>query len=205
MQIGHDSAELFRDRFAVDSAVWHVANEGRPRWQFAVAQGLREAGCRGGRDPDATTDTPTEANTIAVSSVDNGGLVVGHDRREWGVAVARLRDGRRAAGHCLVTEAAARATKRSKASICVGRRRPCVRPAGPIALVAILVFVVLSAMAYALYQRSQPTMTAGTEEATYERASDISAAAQLTARAPDYIKVADETPLSTGRPDSRLP
>ena len=75
---------------------------------------------------------------------------------------------------------------------------PAVRQArkGPIALVAILVFVVLSAMAYALYQRSQPTMTAGTEEATYERASDISAAAQLTARAPDYIKVADETPLA---------
>ena len=73
---------------------------------------------------------------------------------------------------------------------------PVVRQArkGPIALVAILVFVVLAAMAYALYQRSQPTMTAGTEETTYERASDISAAAQLTARAPDYIKAADETP-----------
>ncbi|MCB1725389.1 MAG: hypothetical protein KDJ39_17020, partial [Gammaproteobacteria bacterium] len=73
---------------------------------------------------------------------------------------------------------------------------PVVRQArkGPIALVAILVFVVLAAMAYALYQRSKPTMTAGTEESTYERAADISAAAQLTARAPDYIKAADETP-----------
>ena len=59
---------------------------------------------------------------------------------------------------------------------------------GPIALVAILVFVVLAAMAYALYQRSQPTMTAGTEESTYERASDISAAAQLTARAPITLR-----------------
>ena len=79
---------------------------------------------------------------------------------------------------------------------------PVVRQArkGPIALVAILVFVVLAAMAYALYQRSQPTMTAGTEETSYERAADSSAAAQLTSRAPDYIKAVDDTPKTPIKP-----
>lgn len=76
MQIGHDSAEFFRDQFAVDSAVWHVANEGKTTVRSAVAQGLREAGYEVVETFNATTDTPNEANTIAVSSVDNGGLVV---------------------------------------------------------------------------------------------------------------------------------
>ena len=76
MQIGYDSANLFRDQFAVDSAVWHVANEGKTRVRSAVAQGLREAGYEVVETFDATTGIPDGSNTVAVSSVDNGGLVV---------------------------------------------------------------------------------------------------------------------------------
>ena len=76
MQIGYDSAELFRDQFAVDSAVWHVANEGKTNVRSAVAQGLRQAGYEVVETFDASADTPDGAHTVAVSSVDNGGLVV---------------------------------------------------------------------------------------------------------------------------------
>ena len=76
MQIGYDSANLFRDQFAVDSAVWHVANEGKTTVRSAVAQGLREAGYEVVETFEAATDVPDGSNTVAVSSVDNGGLVV---------------------------------------------------------------------------------------------------------------------------------
>ena len=114
-----------------------------------VAQGLREAGYEVVRPSTPRPTRRMRSNTIAGVVDRQRRFGRGDDRREWGVAVARLRDGRWAAGHGLVTEAAA--SDEAIEGIDLRGQTPAVRQArkGPIALVAILVFVVLSAMAYA--------------------------------------------------------
>lgn len=76
MQIGYDASNLFRDQFAVDSAVWHVANEGKTNVRTAVAQGLREAGYEVAETFGGDSTAPDGARSLAVSSVDTDGLVV---------------------------------------------------------------------------------------------------------------------------------
>lgn len=75
-QIGYDSANLFRDQYAVDSAVWHVANEGKTNVRTAVAQGLREVGYEVAETFESGIAVPDGSRTIAVSSVDTDGQVV---------------------------------------------------------------------------------------------------------------------------------
>lgn len=75
---------------------------------------------------------------------------------------------------------------------------PTVRQArkGPLALVALLVLIVLSTMAYALYQRAQPTLAPGAADEHVKRAFDASAATALTAQAPAVIPPFEEPPAA---------
>lgn len=76
LQIGYDASNFFRDQYAVDSAVWHVANDGKTSVRSAVAQGLREAGYEVVETFDGQTTPPEGSRAVGISSADTDGRVV---------------------------------------------------------------------------------------------------------------------------------
>ena len=89
MQIGYDSANLFRDQFAVDSAVWHVANEGKTTVRSASRKGFAKPATRWSRHsrPRPMFLTAQYGRRILVRQRRSGR---GHDRCQRRAAVTRL-------------------------------------------------------------------------------------------------------------------
>ena len=174
MQIGRDSRV-----FAISSrwihAVWHVPMR-KNRSAFAVAQGCARR-ATSGRDLQCHDRHAEQANTVlsrrstvvqfVVTIAVNGELLSRGYEMEGGQPVWPGRGG------------CAEATEAIEGIDCVADAGCAAGPQRTDRPGRIWCLLLLSAMAYALYQRSQPTMTAG-GEATCEQASDISAAAQLT-------------------------